>query len=381
MEKIAYGVLYVEDEIAIAKPMTSILSRIAEPVYVAADAAEGLELFKEHRPHVVISDIKMAGEDGIQLAARLKAIDPGVRVVITTAHSDTEYFLRAIEAGVDRFYLKPIDSDKLADYLQSVNETYEIGEKLKRSESFLEQYRRAIDAGTLVVITDDKGTFLYVNNKYCDVSGYSREELVGKRHALVRHPLEDSEKFRKLWETVRAKKMWRGRIRNKRKDGRTFIVDTTIVPILDENDGLVEYISLQTDITREIEQQEELERLQAVEASRYVREASSVHYAELVRGMPVPAVLCDADEAVLAVSKAVAQRRSEIALPETLWELFEERPQSLFDEAAYDLGFEEAEGEVRLKDAVKDESYYLVKQPCGAEGGPVIWYLMPHAEC
>ena len=110
-------VLYVEDEEAVREALTKQLERIFDTVLVAADGQEGLRLFSQHRPPLVISDIRMPVMDGLAMTQSIKAIDPNSLVIIATAHSDESYLLDAIDIGVDRYLLKPIDLDRLKEAL------------------------------------------------------------------------------------------------------------------------------------------------------------------------------------------------------------------------------------------------------------------------
>lgn len=108
-----YTVLYAEDDAQTQEVMAVILRRIFKDVYVADDGAMGYELFKEHAPNLVITDIQMPKKNGLEMAKEIKRLSPKTPIVITTAFNEERYFLGAIESGVDSFLFKPIDRDKL----------------------------------------------------------------------------------------------------------------------------------------------------------------------------------------------------------------------------------------------------------------------------
>ncbi len=122
------------------------------------------------------------------------------------------------------------------------------------------QYKEAIENSNIVSKTDIDGIITFVNDEFCKISGYSREELIGQNHNIVRHPDVPKEKFKRLWDTILAKKVYKSTVKNLAKDGRTFYVNTTIVPILDENGEIEEFIAIRYDVTKEVELKMALER-------------------------------------------------------------------------------------------------------------------------
>ena len=132
-------------------------------------------------------------------------------------------------------------------------------EDSKYSYNFLLGYKKAIDESSIVSKTDKKGFITFVNSKFCETSGYEKDELIGKDHKIIRHPSMSKEFFAQMWETILDKKIFKGVIANKRKDGSIYYVDTTIIPILDENKDIVEFISIRHNITKIYEQKKLIE--------------------------------------------------------------------------------------------------------------------------
>ena len=126
----------------------------------------------------------------------------------------------------------------------------------------LRQYQRAIDESNIVSKTDINGIITFVNDEFCKISGYSRDELIGHSHNIVRHPDVPAEHFKRLWETILNKKIHKGLIKNKTKDGKAVYLNTTIIPILDDNNEIEEFVAIRYDITEMIELNERLMRAQ-----------------------------------------------------------------------------------------------------------------------
>ncbi len=122
------------------------------------------------------------------------------------------------------------------------------------------QYKEAIESSNIVSKTDIDGIITFVNDEFCKISGYSRKELIGKNHNIVRHPDVPKTKFKKLWDTILAKKTFKSTVKNRAKDGSTFYVNTTIIPILDEKGDIEEFIAIRYDVTKEMELKMALEK-------------------------------------------------------------------------------------------------------------------------
>lgn len=113
-----------------------------------------------------------------------------------------------------------------------------------------EKYRRAVDAAAIFSETDLNGRITYVNDQFCVVSGYSREELLGQNHRLLNSGLHSADFFAAMWRTIALGNIWKGEICNRAKDGRLYWVDSTMVPVLDDTTGLVDrYLSIRFDIS------------------------------------------------------------------------------------------------------------------------------------
>lgn len=107
----------------------------------------------------------------------------------------------------------------------------------------------AVDQHTIVSVTDLQGTITLINEKFCQISGYSRYELIGNNHRIVNSGYHDESFFRQMYETIAEGDVWHGEICNKAKDGHLYWVDSTIVPTMNSDDKLESYIAIRTDIT------------------------------------------------------------------------------------------------------------------------------------
>ncbi|MBU1667908.1 EAL domain-containing protein [bacterium] len=242
--------LYVEDNEQARKSTQIILQEYFNHILVAVDGEDGFNKFKNNAVDLIITDINMPKLNGIEMIQKIRSINKEVPILVISAYSDTHYFTDSIKHGVQGYILKPLNIHQLEEAINTIKVKIVKNHQRKNSTRLLRQYQEIADKSTIISKTDLNGMITYVNDEFCRTSGYTREELIGQSHNIVRSPDEPAIIFKKLWETIKEKKeTWHGVIKNQSKNGDIYYVKTTIKPILDYKDDIEEFIALRTLIT------------------------------------------------------------------------------------------------------------------------------------
>jgi len=125
------SVMYVEDEVLIARSVVTMLESKIKDVYVALNGEAGLEIFKKHRPQIVVTDIKMPVMDGLEMIEKIKGIEHATKFIVVSAYGETNYFIRAIELSVHGFILKPVDLNQLMEIIMELSNSLILQQKYK----------------------------------------------------------------------------------------------------------------------------------------------------------------------------------------------------------------------------------------------------------
>ncbi|WP_420481858.1 PAS domain-containing sensor histidine kinase [Cohnella zeiphila] len=169
--------------------------------------------------------------------------------------------------------------DRLLVGLEQSGDDPQVREELRKTLKQLTDLKLAMDESSIVALTDRKGKIRYVNDKFCEISKYSREELIGQDHRIVNSGYHGKAFFRGLWQTIQAGRVWRGELRNRAKDGSYYWVYTTIVPFLDEQGVPYQFLAIRNEVTPLKKAEEELQKMmtrvmqiQEEERKRFSRE-------------------------------------------------------------------------------------------------------------
>ena len=262
-----YRILIVDDDENLREFYATVLTEAGMLVRTLGDPMDAIAVINEFKPELTILDINMPQCSGTELAQVIRQDDTMAHMPITFLSTDhaLDRQLAALHLGGDDFLSKPITAWHLEEAIKvrvrrsramkTLNQDLE--QALRESE-----YRRiALDQHSIVSITDAEGKITAVNEKFCQCSGYTREELIGQDHRLLSSGEHSAEYFQHLWQRIRQGQVWHGEICNHDKQGNEFWIEMTVVPFMKaDNSAPYQYVAVSSDITRLMKTQKALTR-------------------------------------------------------------------------------------------------------------------------
>ncbi|MDF1876642.1 response regulator [Sulfurimonas sp. SAG-AH-194-L11] len=248
--KSSTSILYVEDDSSVRDFVKVIFEKNdIKNVVFASNGEEALDTYTQSTFDLVITDMIMPVMDGFTLIEHIKKINDKQIFIMVTGLENRDDLIRAIELHISYFISKPIRPKK---FMKILNESFELVREQKEAalnHTLLSQYKSTIDETAIVSKSDRDGNITYVNPKFCKISQYTKEELLGQNHRILRSQKTPQSVFVDMWKTISSKKRWEGIVTNRAKDGSIYVVNSVIIPLLDINNDIIEYISIRHDIT------------------------------------------------------------------------------------------------------------------------------------
>jgi hypothetical protein len=250
-----YRVLMVDDEPLLLETHAAILAVAGMEVRTLTQPLKLMDAVTEFAPDVVILDTCMPEATGPELAAILREREEQLHlpILFLSGESDISRQLLALNLGGDDFLVKPVQAEHLvaavAARAQRARQNDAIRQRLETTLYEREREHLAVNQHAIISIADQQGNITYVNDKFCDVSGYSTRELLGQNHHIVKSGVHPPAFYQDIWQCIARGQVWQGEICNRRKDGSLYWVESTITPFLDQHGKPYQYVSIRTDIT------------------------------------------------------------------------------------------------------------------------------------
>jgi PAS domain S-box-containing protein len=194
----------------------------------------------------------------------VEKLGESIASTISNAKTDeqTRQLLETAQLQAEQMRAQEEEMRQNLEELQATQE--EMSRRITESNSIQSELTArmvALDAAALMSEADIYGNITYVNDKFCEVAKWRKEEVIGKPHNILRHPDTPKEVFKEMWQTIKSGKVFRGTYKNKAKDGSTYWVEATIAPVLGEDGTPVKYVGVRFDITEQMEKANEVKTL------------------------------------------------------------------------------------------------------------------------
>ena len=270
----AVSLLYVEDDPVARNLVCSVIAKKLPGVVLstAENGEIGLKQFAELRHDIVLTDICLPVMDGIEMARRIRVLNPGVQIIAATAASDTQHLLEAIKIGVSRYVLKPIDFHALFEAIEDCLTRVTQARQIQARNSFIRQLSHAVEQSpSMVMITNPRGVISYVNHKYSEITGYLPADVIGRNLQVLLTGIPQLDTLERIWSSITAGVEWRGELVNRKKDGSRYHEALTISPLTGEDGGITSFVAVMEDISERKQFEEQICSLNG-ELERLVKE-------------------------------------------------------------------------------------------------------------
>ena len=252
------SILYFNSEVD--PTLNNKLQEFFENIYFAKNSLEAINSYENNKNHLNLILCEL-NHDGLKFMKHIRSIDTNIPIVLYTSFSSMELLVSAIKLQITDYSLQPMQlGSTLKIILNILNKNHNIS-LIHQQNNELANYKRAIDSHNMISRTDLNGLITEVNDMFCEVSGFSRSELIGKNHNIIRHTNNSTSFYTNLWNTIKSGKIWVAKIKSLAKDSSVFHTKVTIIPILNLNNEIKEYISIRHLINDEIEEKQNLKRI------------------------------------------------------------------------------------------------------------------------
>lgn len=264
-----FRVLVVDDDEILLEYYATVLRDAGMEVKSLSQPLDGLKVLAKFKPDIVVLDVYMPGCTGPELAQVIRQDDDWalMPIMFLSTESDLNVQLAAMNLGGDDFLVKPVEAGHLVSAVEARAKRARWGNRLNNDlKTALRESKYQLvtmDQHDIVSSADTHGQITSVNDRFCEISGYSREELLGQNHRMLKSGYHSTDFYNDLWSTISQGKVWHGTVCNLKKNGEEYWVDSTIVPFLDDYGKPYKYVSARTDVTVLRKSEERLIRSQA----------------------------------------------------------------------------------------------------------------------
>ncbi|RNC67597.1 MAG: diguanylate cyclase [Desulfuromonadales bacterium] len=252
------SVLCVDDDEHNRKIIGLMLESKVTAVHYAKNGAEGIEVYGDVKPDIVITDIMMPVMSGLEMTRRIREINPKANIIVVTAFSSIDFLTEAIDVGVNQFVTKPIKSQSLHRAVERCYESVVTERMLRDQHDRISLLSRALEESpSAVAIVTCGGTIEYVNRKFSDLTGWDAQELIGEDVRAAKPLKGATDNWEQIWDAAAAGTTWEAEIQFKRKGGDNYWGRTKLASFFAGDYGC-KYILMIEDITDQKRFEEEL---------------------------------------------------------------------------------------------------------------------------
>ncbi|MDC0933291.1 EAL domain-containing protein [Arcobacteraceae bacterium] len=230
-----------------------VLTKIFGSVIIVTNKKEAIKKYEEHYIDLVLVELESNYKKKFNFLDYINQKNIFALTIILSSDKSYKTLTKILDLNVDALFLNLFNKEKILEKISDLKSKYKQLEEYKDDRenlNLLKQYQDITDRSFIISKTDKRGIITYVNDNFSIASGYTKDELMGKNHNMVRSPDSPKELYQDMWNTIKNKKeQWNGILKNISKNGQLYYVKSTISPLLNSDGEIIEYIALRQNIS------------------------------------------------------------------------------------------------------------------------------------
>jgi len=245
------NILIVDDDEPFCESLKDVIENSGYAVKIALCGVEALDMYKKDKFELVIVDIRLPDMAGNYVVDEMFNICPSTEYIYITGNACIDSAIEAVrQARVLSYEAKPLNIDGILRTINQSIETRQMEKRCKEAELEIRKLSRVVEQSPVtVMITNIEGSVVYVNAKFMQLTGYTREDIIGKNPSILQSGKTSPEVYNDLWKTITSGQEWRGELCNMKKNGEDYLESACISAMIDENGKINHYIAVKEDIT------------------------------------------------------------------------------------------------------------------------------------
>ena len=242
-------VLFIHTNKDFISKTSKLLEKYFISITISTNSDDVSEKLKEKYFDILFIDIDSSEQSCIEFVKQIKKTNPMLSIIAFSSGNNIPLLQECLKLSIDGYIFKPIIKEQFSATIEKVCDYKCSKYQVDNNVNYLNQYVKIIDSSNIISKTNIEGKITYVSENFCRITGYSKEELVGNTHSILKHKDNPPILYKEMWRTIKIeKKEWHGILKNVSKSGKVYYVKSTIMPLLDLDGNIIEFIAFRDSV-------------------------------------------------------------------------------------------------------------------------------------
>ncbi|WP_419768699.1 EAL domain-containing protein [Arcobacter sp.] len=242
-------VLFIHTNKDFISKTSKLLEKYFISITISTNSDDVSEKLKEKYFDILFIDIDSSEQSCIEFVKQVKKTNPMLSIIAFSSGNNIPLLQECLKLSIDGYIFKPIIKEQFSATIEKVCDYKCSKYQVDNNVNYLNQYVKIIDSSNIISKTNIEGKITYVSENFCRITGYSKEELVGNTHSILKHKDNPPILYKEMWRTIKIeKKEWHGILKNVSKSGKVYYVKSTIMPLLDLDGNIIEFIAFRDSV-------------------------------------------------------------------------------------------------------------------------------------